>query len=409
MSDRTEPPAASALSLRRERFILLLTSGAVMSLYAMGAAVQTATIYRMSEDFDYQADAGANTLVPRLVANAACVVAALLLAALFAPERRRGAGLVAAFAVIAIGGAAVRAAAQLLFGFYSNDTLRLLSIDFGAGVVVIALSLTLGLIFVTSARRLRYQELANMNQRLRAAAALSALQSEELRVRRQLAEGLHGTLQNRLVLLAARVGDLAGTLVEVHPGAEGDAAHGVHDPAADAVRELRQLADELDRMREVDVRELSQMLYPAGVQVGAVQAARIMLRRVPPEIAVKFTVAEELRSLHGVGEADADRVGRRLLLLRVLEEAISNALRHGHASALEVAFARPKPGVVELTIDDDGPGLPDGEPTLNGLGLLADRIRALGGELTLANGPAGGARVRAAVPMPRQVMLADRG
>ena len=38
--------------------------------------------------------------------------------------------------------------------------------------------------------------------------AVKALEQEEIRVRRAVAEGLHGTLQSKLVLVDARLGDV---------------------------------------------------------------------------------------------------------------------------------------------------------------------------------------------------------
>ena len=89
-------------------------------------------------------------------------------------------------------------------------------------------------------------------------------------------------------------------------------------------------------------------------------------------------------------------------LLRVVQEAVGNALRHGQPSRIDVRF-RPESGGIRLEIRDDGRGfVPDGEyaGTGNHWGLLGmrERIARVGGTFTVESAPDAGTTVAALIP-----------
>ena len=88
-------------------------------------------------------------------------------------------------------------------------------------------------------------------------------------------------------------------------------------------------------------------------------------------------------------------------LVRIVREAITNAVRHGGANRVEVGLSAQE-GLL-LSIRDDGGGFArDGRP--GGFGLVSMRQRAerLGGELAISSGQAGGTLVEVRLP-PRVV------
>ena len=89
-----------------------------------------------------------------------------------------------------------------------------------------------------------------------------------------------------------------------------------------------------------------------------------------------------------------------LMLTRVIQEALSNAMKHaGHPQNLWVeCFWRD--GWLEVRVADDGDGF-DPAVVLEGMGLnnMRDRIHALGGELTIQSAPGQGTTVLARVPI----------
>jgi signal transduction histidine kinase len=84
-------------------------------------------------------------------------------------------------------------------------------------------------------------------------------------------------------------------------------------------------------------------------------------------------------------------------LLAVLREALSNVGRHADATSVRVTLRRTVAGA-ELEIDDDGAGFDVDGPAGMGLANLRDRVRAIGGELTVESIPGTGTTVRARLP-----------
>ena len=97
-----------------------------------------------------------------------------------------------------------------------------------------------------------------------------------------------------------------------------------------------------------------------------------------------------------------------LTLYRGAQEAITNALRHGHASRIQLQLSA-GPDAVALQVDDNGQGLPAEKPAPGsahfGLRWLAERAQALGGTLQLAPGPGGGARLSLQLPLTAAARL----
>ncbi|WP_371494686.1 GAF domain-containing sensor histidine kinase [Kitasatospora sp. NBC_00374] len=84
-------------------------------------------------------------------------------------------------------------------------------------------------------------------------------------------------------------------------------------------------------------------------------------------------------------------------VVAVLEEALSNAVRHARADRVDVELS--VDGEVNLTVTDDGVGLPQAGPR-SGLANLAERAKHLGGSFRAGAGPDGGTRLVWRVPLP---------
>ena len=84
-----------------------------------------------------------------------------------------------------------------------------------------------------------------------------------------------------------------------------------------------------------------------------------------------------------------------LVVYRIAQESLTNVVRHARARHARLSLAR-EPGLTVLEITDDGCGPPERD----GAGILGMRERALliGARLTITGIPAGGTRVRLAVP-----------
>jgi two-component system sensor histidine kinase UhpB len=83
---------------------------------------------------------------------------------------------------------------------------------------------------------------------------------------------------------------------------------------------------------------------------------------------------------------------------RIVQESISNAVRHGRPHAIAIALADAADGI-RLTIEDDGDGFSAAE-TQSGMGLkgMAERVQAMAGQFTVENRERG---VRVCALLPR--------
>jgi signal transduction histidine kinase len=83
---------------------------------------------------------------------------------------------------------------------------------------------------------------------------------------------------------------------------------------------------------------------------------------------------------------------------RIVQEALTNAVKHARASQAEVVV-RYGDGGVELTVSDDGRGDGDGGGSGHGLVGMRERVSVYGGELEAGPQPGGGFLLRATLPV----------
>ncbi|ACZ29177.1 putative signal transduction histidine kinase [Xylanimonas cellulosilytica DSM 15894] len=270
--------------------------------------------------------------------------------------------------------------------------------EWAAGAAAGFVAVAAGLLAAELAHRARTEEAHHLRAARRAAKAVDELQSEEMRVRRMVADRLHGTLQYRLVTVTA---GLDGVAAALDSGAT----------LAQAAAELREWAERLEEIREEEVRSLSHAVFPAGIELGTVRALEMMLRRLPPQIQAHLEIGPALQRL--VDEARQPiPPAERLIAVYTVEEGITNALKHGRASRLWLAADvlptdDPLSWVLDVTIDDDGDGITQPAPELSGLSRHAARLEARGGSLDLRAGPRGGARLWFRLPFTQSTQALD--
>jgi signal transduction histidine kinase len=118
-------------------------------------------------------------------------------------------------------------------------------------------------------------------------------------------------------------------------------------------------------------------------------------------------LADRARQLHGI-ECDVSRVQveerphppeTTRQLVRICQEAVSNAVRHGRAGRIELAVNYTASGL-ELRVVDDGLGFdPAATPTGAGLGLMRYRASLVGGSLHLHSTPGEGTSLAVRLPI----------
>jgi two-component system sensor histidine kinase UhpB len=153
---------------------------------------------------------------------------------------------------------------------------------------------------------------------------------------------------------------------------------------------LTEIAETVQRSLE-DVHRIGRELRPEALDdLGLINAVIALCSRVSRQSGVEIR-----RDLDWSLPALSPEV--ELVIYRVAQEALTNALRHAHGTQVVVSLRTTTPAVV-LSVADDGDGLPD---RVNGSGLGGMRERALliGAELEIDSAPRGGTKVTLTVPI----------
>lgn len=227
-----------------------------------------------------------------------------------------------------------------------------------------------------------FQRLIEGERRFRGLAkAVWKVQEDE---RRRLARELHDGLGQTLTALTNQ-------LERVQQKLDGG------DAGELAVR----LADSVDMARLAlnEIRELSRLLRPPvlddlGLPAALSWLARTLEQRTGLRVELALTgLAERL-------DPDVET-----LVFRLIQESLTNVLRHSEADRAQVTVARVG-SHLELQISDPGRGfdpeatLVGGEPnTGSGLRGMRDRLELFGGRLDITSVPGQGTVVSAAVPL----------
>jgi len=100
------------------------------------------------------------------------------------------------------------------------------------------------------------------------------------------------------------------------------------------------------------------------------------------------------------GEFDELSDSQKIVLLRVVQEGLTNVWKHSGARSVAVTLRRTPDGTTELTIRDDGRGFDAASVGRDRIGLagVLDRVNLLGGEANVESSPNNGATLRARLP-----------
>jgi two-component system sensor histidine kinase UhpB len=201
--------------------------------------------------------------------------------------------------------------------------------------------------------------------------ALAAQEGERLRVAREL----HDELGQTLTAVALQIERVAGDF-----------------PAPAPL--LREVVATVHRGLE-DVRRIVRELRPEALDdLGLVDALISLCLRMEQQGSITV-----LRELEGGLPALSAEV--ELVIYRVAQEALTNALRHSQASQVRVALKRSRAqreSPVVLTVADDGRGLPEATASQTG-GLAGMRERAIliGADIAIESTATQGVEVRLTV------------
>jgi signal transduction histidine kinase len=210
--------------------------------------------------------------------------------------------------------------------------------------------------------------LAVRNARL-ASRIVNAAESE----RRRIERNIHDGTQQELVALVARLGM-----------ARSAAAQGGLSP--DVIDDMRLEAQHILS----ELRELAQGIHPSVLSDGGiVEAVEDRCARLPLEVTLE--ASEGLR---------ARRFGDNIegAAYFFVTESLANVLKHADATRATISLTCDDERLL-LGVADDGRGFDPAAASDGGLAGLRDRIRALGGTVSVASKPGSGTRVTASLPV----------
>ena len=144
---------------------------------------------------------------------------------------------------------------------------------------------------------------------------------------------------------------------------------------------------ELARSSLNDVRRIAMELRPEALDdLGLINALLGLCSRA--ERQGQLRVRRELDSDLPPLSAEVE-----LVIYRVAQEALTNALRHSQAKQVTVSLAK-NDGLVVLAVSDDGRGLPESLPAGSGLDGMRERAMLVAGDLQISSPNGKGVEVK---------------
>jgi two-component system sensor histidine kinase UhpB len=242
-------------------------------------------------------------------------------------------------------------------------------------------------------------ELARLRESFnRTAGQLAGMAAENRRLNEQL---LSLQEQERAELARDLHDEIGPSLFAINIDAANISRHareGRLAPIASYVGSITEAVGHLQRQ----VKSMLGRLRPIGLaEFGLIEAIGNLIefwRRRHPEIAYALELAPEAEGLGELVETT---------IYRVVQECLSNAIRHSRPTAISVKVDFARAGredrdTLVVAVADDGQGM--GEEPRIGYGLrgMSERVKAMGGSLRVASSPGAGLAVTASLPCSRR-------
>ncbi|MGN7765423.1 histidine kinase [Paenibacillus sp. 22594] len=217
------------------------------------------------------------------------------------------------------------------------------------------------------------QRLSTNNAKLAEQARVTAIMEE----RQRLARELHDAVSQQLFAISMTATAVGRTLEKDFDKAQRQIAL-IEEMSAVAQSEMRAL---LLHLRPV-------YLEGKGLRQGLQELIKELEIKVPIDIV--FEMDPDVQLMKGIENH----------LFRIVQEAISNTLRHAKAEKMEIRLHR-RGDTVRLTLRDDGVGfeMDESKQTSYGLSNMQERIIETGGSIQFITAPGKGMRIEITVPL----------
>jgi signal transduction histidine kinase len=217
---------------------------------------------------------------------------------------------------------------------------------------------------------------------------------EAARLERDREERAREAVAEERARLARELHDVVGHSVSVMT-VQASAVRRLLRPEQEKEREALEIVEQTGRQALAEMRRLVGVLRrPEEAPALAPQPSLEHLEKLVAHVRESGLPVE----LRVEGEAVRLPAGLDLTAYRFVQEGLTNALKHASADQAQVLVRYGK-GEIELEVADNGTGGGDGSSGGHGLVGMRERVAVYGGELEAAEGPEGGFRLRARLPV----------
>jgi signal transduction histidine kinase len=292
----------------------------------------------------------------------------------------------------------------------THESLVSLASEFLLSIVVLALAVVLGdtvrsrrALATETAEKLR---LAVEEQEADAAARVA---QERLRIAREL----HDTVAHSMATITVQAGSALHLLGEVRPGPAARAGNGAAAGPPAGIRDALVAIRDTSKGALTDMRATLGGLRGGGADVDGAETRTAGLDRLD-SLSEAVRAAGAPVSVAIEGERVPLPPGVDHAAYRILQESLTNVLRHAGPDASAAVCLRYEPGALTIRVTDDGSGDDgDGKSSADGAGGgssagggsghgltgMTERAAAVGGQLAAGPRPGGGFEVTARLPV----------
>ncbi|WP_068620161.1 sensor histidine kinase [Paenibacillus tuaregi] len=217
------------------------------------------------------------------------------------------------------------------------------------------------------------QRLSTNNAQLAEQARISAIVEE----RQRLARELHDAVSQQLFAISMTATAVGRTL----------------EKDFDKAQRQVELIEEMSSVAQSEMRALLLHLRPVylegkALSEGVAELIRELKSKVPMDITLEMD--SDIKLVKGIENH----------LFRIIQEALSNTLRHSKADKMEIRIQQ-RPEAVRVILRDNGVGfqMDEKKQTSYGLSNMQERVHEIGGSIQFITAPGNGTRIEITVPI----------
>jgi signal transduction histidine kinase len=189
-------------------------------------------------------------------------------------------------------------------------------------------------------------------------------------IRSHASQLLHDRIQSKLMLAGAKLTRLSEVFTE------------------EAKLGVQPVIKELEHIRSIDVREVSQLLIPNIAGEGLIGSCENLKSEFSSDVDFKVEISQKVENLN-----DELRLG----IYRIIEQGVINSIKHGPASRILIRVFEKSQSELTVEIIDNGPG---SKAISSGKGsvIIDAWLSILGGSKEIETKPGSGFTLRVSLP-----------